>query len=328
MLTCKRYSADNKIVWNSFLKTAKNQTFLFDRNYMDYHSDRFEDHSLMVYNKKGNLICCFPSNEKNSDTIVSHGGLTYGSFIFKNDLKLLVILDVIKHILIYYAEQGYKKIIYKAFPRIYNVLPSDEIEYAIFIAKAHLIRRDTAIVVSQNERINYAGNIRREAKKSKLQGCSIEESEKLKSFWDELLTPNLNNRFGVNPVHSTDEIVLLKSRFPESIRLYVVKSINDEILAGTVFFITDTVAHCQYIASSDEGRNTGALNYLFIHLIDEVFNNKPFFDFGIVNEKDGMYVNKGMLGWKERMGGRTVSHDFYEIDTSKWKNIEQLLNND
>ena len=43
MLEVRRYTAEQQGEWNSFIATAKNGTFLFDRNYMDYHRDRFED---------------------------------------------------------------------------------------------------------------------------------------------------------------------------------------------------------------------------------------------------------------------------------------------
>lgn len=324
----KKYNQYLQKDWNFLINSSKNSHFFFNREFMDYHSDRFIDHSLIIYNEKGNPICLFPANEKNSEIIVAHNGLTFGSFIFKSDIKLIVSLEIIKKILSYFSECGYKKLRYKAFPRIYNSIPSDEVDYALFITEAKLIRRDTALVISNSNKIDYAGNIRRESKKAEMAGCMVIESEDFKTFWLDVLVPNLKERFGVAPVHSTDEIVLLKSRFPENIRLYLIISKEGKILAGTVFFVTENVAHCQYIASSDEGRKSGALNYLFIHLINNTYKDKAYFDFGIVNEKDGTYINKGMLGWKERMGGRTISHDFYEIDTSNWTNIDQLLDDD
>lgn len=54
MFEIERYTADQKAIWNQFVLNSKNGTFLFDRNYMDYHSDRFEDYSLMIY-RKGKL---------------------------------------------------------------------------------------------------------------------------------------------------------------------------------------------------------------------------------------------------------------------------------
>lgn len=52
MITIMKYSPENKNEWNEFLHQAKNNLFMFDRNYMEYHSDRFTDHSLMFYKEK------------------------------------------------------------------------------------------------------------------------------------------------------------------------------------------------------------------------------------------------------------------------------------
>lgn len=308
----ERFNFDQDIKrWNNFLTNAKNSTFLFNRNFMDYHKDRFEDHSLMVYDNKDNLVSCFPANQKNNN-IISHAGLTYGSFIFNKKLKLSVIIDVFNSILEYYSDKGFINIYYKAFPRIYNTIPSDEIDYCLFLNQAKLYRRDTAIVINQNDKIKYSGNIRREGKKAEKEGVLIQESEDFNLFWDTILIPNLKDRFGVKPVHSLDEIKLLKQNFPKNIRLYIAKK-NNKIFAGTVFFVTKNVAHCQYIGASDEGRQSGALNLIFIKLIDENLRDTKYFDFGIVNENEGKTYNEGMLAWKERMGGRCISHDFYRI---------------
>ena len=237
----------------------------------------------------------------------------------------LIIISVFQEILKYFFNKGFEKLYYKAFPRIYNTIPSDEIDYCLFIAEARLWRRDTAIVVNQSERIKTSGNNRREAKKAEKNGTFIEESHDFDRFWYNLLCPNLKERFGVSPVHNIDEITLLVNRFPESIKLYLTKSSENEMLAGAVFFLTETVAHCQYIAATDEGRKSGALNLLFIKLMDDILPEKNYFDFGIVNENNGMKLNYGMLSWKERMGGRTISHDFYEIATKNFSNLEKIL---
>ena len=126
-------------------------------------------------------------------------------------------------------------------------------------------------------------------------------------------------------MHNAEEIQLLASRFPQAIKLYVAKSLNGDVVSGTVFFLTENVAHCQYIASKDIGRKSGALNLLFIELMDKILIHKQYFDFGIVNENDGLSINEGMLGWKERMGGRTVSHDFYKIKTPNNQKIKTIL---
>ena len=52
-----------------------------------------------------------------------------------------------------------------------------------------------------------------------------------------------------------------------------------------------------------------------MHLLQTVFQNKPFFDFGISNENQGKTVNKGLQYWKEGFGARTVVQRFYEVQT-------------
>ncbi len=49
MFTIKRYSPADSQAWDRYVAKARNATFLFYRNYMDYHADRFTDHSLMFY---------------------------------------------------------------------------------------------------------------------------------------------------------------------------------------------------------------------------------------------------------------------------------------
>ena len=72
-----KYNSNMKAEWDAFVETSKNGTFLFMRNYMEYHSDRFADHSLMFY-CNNRLLAVLPANIRESEkTLVSHGGLTY-----------------------------------------------------------------------------------------------------------------------------------------------------------------------------------------------------------------------------------------------------------
>ena len=82
MFEITRYSADKKAEWNDFISRSKNGTFLFNRNYMDYHSDRFDDHSLMFY-IKDRLYAVLPANVKDG-TLYSHQGLTYGGLVMED----------------------------------------------------------------------------------------------------------------------------------------------------------------------------------------------------------------------------------------------------
>lgn len=63
-----RYAPALADEWNGFVARSKNGTFLFDRRYMDYHSDRFEDYSLMFY-REGRLYALMPANRDRKSVV-------------------------------------------------------------------------------------------------------------------------------------------------------------------------------------------------------------------------------------------------------------------
>ena len=46
MVTIVRYSQISKNLWDQFVDESKNGTFMLKRDYIEYHSDRFEDYSF------------------------------------------------------------------------------------------------------------------------------------------------------------------------------------------------------------------------------------------------------------------------------------------
>jgi hypothetical protein len=76
----ERYTPALQTLWDDFVRSSKNGTFLLERGYMDYHADRFADHSLLVRDDEGTLLAVLPTNA-DGPRLASHGGLTYGGFI-------------------------------------------------------------------------------------------------------------------------------------------------------------------------------------------------------------------------------------------------------
>ncbi|MGA9639546.1 MAG: FemAB family protein, partial [Flavobacterium sp.] len=59
--TVRQYQKSDYKQWNDFISQAKNATFLFHRDFMEYHQDRFEDYSLMVFDNE-KLVAVLPAN--------------------------------------------------------------------------------------------------------------------------------------------------------------------------------------------------------------------------------------------------------------------------
>jgi len=317
------YTPAHKDSWDAFLDAAKNATFLFRRDYMDYHRDRFADHSLMVY-QDGQLAALLPANRAADGAVVSHEGLTYGGLVVPRAATLREVLACFHACLRHLHERQIATLRYKQIPGFYNPLPDDEVTYALFLLEARLYRRDCAVVVPQTDRLPFQERRRRQIKKAGHFDIRIVPETNLLPFWEHVLMPQLAARHGVRPVHSAEEITLLAARFPENIRQYSAYC-GDEIVAGMTIYETPTVAHAQYIAATDAGRKMGALDYLCHWLIDERYRDKRYFDFGICNENKGRVLNQGLLDWKEGFGGRCYAHDFYEVSTANHVKLEPML---
>ena len=309
MISIKPYSIESLSEWNAFNARAKNGIFMFDRNYMDYHSDRFSDHSLMFY-EDSRLLALLPLNLTNN-ILYSHQGLTFGGFIVGDSMRQQKMLDCVELLHEYMQNHCFTRLVYKNIPYIYHKQPAQEDLYALFRSGATLFRSDCSATINLKQPIKFSELRTRGVKKALKSEVIIESSQDFNSFVA-LLNSILQSRHNVRAVHSTQELALLHSRFPRNIALYVARQ-NDEILAGTLLFIYDNLVHTQYLAVNDKGRAIGALDLLIKTLIDKYTPTKQYFDFGISTENNGLYLNEGLTAQKEGFGARTTIHNVYNL---------------
>lgn len=330
-MTVIPYSINKREEWDSFVRRSKNGTFLLQRGFMDYHADRFFDCSVMVYegitpadgyqeeapDSKG-LVALFPANWVEDEACVySHQGLTYGGLLVLPEVTQTEVLRILRAVLLYY--QSYlqaRRVVVKPIPYIYSGVPSGEELYALYRAGAVLKNRQVSTAVSMAHPLKMRTLRTRQAKKAIEHGFYIDRMTEgdystLEEYW-QLLDGVLEAYHHVHPVHTADEMKLLMQRFPKEIKLYLVRH-EHRIVAGTVVFETERVAHVQYIASGEEGRAFGALDLLFRHLINERYKQVEYVDFGISTERGGAFLNEGLIFQKEGFGGRAVCYDVYDV---------------
>lgn len=321
MFEIKRYDPSLKKTWDQYVDKARNSTFLFYRDYMDYHADRFHDHSLLFY--KGNhLHSILPAHEK-EETIggdnstektkifCSHLGLTYGGLIMDKDVTAADVVELFKDLNDYLWGQGFKRAIYKPVPWVYHQLPSEEDLYALYWqCHARITKRDMGTVLFMQQHLRWRRLRRRSLKKAQEAGIVVKRTNDFKSFW-EVLDSNLEKRYHVHPVHTLQEIELLHSRFPDNIIQYNAYH-GDKIVAGFTFYITPQTVHGQYCASDDEGKELGAVDAIYDQVLNHDYADYLYYDFGRSTEGDGDYLNEGLISQKEGFGGRGVIYDTYE----------------
>lgn len=308
MIRIETYKPEYHSIWDQFISNSKNGVFFFYRDYMEYHSDRFEDHSLLFF-KNEKLVAVMPANIKNG-SLNSHDGLTFGGVISKRNMKMYLMLKIFHELKDYLKAKDITKVFYKAIPHIYHSYPAEEDLYALIRNKAKLMRRDVSSAIFMDERIRFSKSRRRNIKKSNKHGLEIKKSHDYETFMN-ILEKNLFEKYKVKPTHSAAEIDLLASKFPDNIKLFTAE-INDEIYSGVIIYASKHVAHAQYSASTEAGLNFHTNDLIYNFLINNYYKDKKYFNFGISTEKNGLYLNKSLIDYKERFGARAVVHDFYE----------------
>lgn len=313
----ERYTSAQQGVWDDFVRASCNATFLFERGYMDYHADRFHDHSLMAY-KGHRLLACLPANivveEDGTKILQSHGGLTYGGWATAlshfDGVDMLHLFDAWMD---YCRAEGISVVDYKPVPYIYAKTPAQEDIYALFRhgAVQTECNLSESVILSQPLRLNTLRRrtLRKAEKLSPpfvVREIAADDEEGMRGFYA-LLCQCLGERYEARPVHTYDELMLLRSRFPNRIRVHVAER-EGTVQAGVCIYDCDQVAHCQYIATTPDGRRDNLLTPLFVSLMEDTYADRRYFDFGTSNEEHGRYLNDGLLRQKASFGAGGVAY--------------------
>lgn len=310
MVSVVPYTSSREGAWNGFVQNAKNGMFLFDRRYMEYHSDRFVDYSMMFFDGE-KLVGVMPANV-DGPRVISHGGLTFGGVVCDRKMTVVKMLEVFEVLTEKLKSDGIETLIYKAVPHLFHDVPADEDLYALYRCGAKLMKREPSAAIDLRERLPFNKLRKRCINKARKHGVQLGLSEDYEAFM-EMMAALLKSKYNVEPTHTAREMKLLAGRFPENIKLFTASQ-EEQIVAGVIIYESKNVAHVQYRASSDKGDELHALDCILSHLITEHYADKRYFDFGISTESEGLYLNVGLAENKESFGARTIVFDTYQLD--------------
>lgn len=284
---------------------------MHQREYMDYHSDRFTDASLLFY-RDDRIVAALPATLKDG-VISSHAGLSYGGLVMGPEMHAWEALDIFEMLAEWGLSNGIRTLAYKCIPHIYHRTPAEEDLYALHRMGAELVRRDLSTCIPLEGSPPSLSKGRRSCvTKAKRTGIKVLESNDYPAFM-QIATSELQEKYGMLPTHNAPELMLLATRFPAFIKL-LGGYLSDRLLGGVVLYLTDTVCHVQYIASSNEGRHLGVVDLCVQEAITQFSGNRRWFDFGISTTDHGLDLNLGLTFNKESWGGRTVVFDHYKLN--------------
>lgn len=308
-ITFEPYQAQkHKIIWDQFVRQSKNGHFMFCRDYMDYHNDRFDDFSLLVF-KNNTLVSLLPANIVGKK-LFSHQGLTFGGFITNNKMGTTLMLSIFEALKFYLKKNSIDELVYKSTPNIYHKQPSNEDLYGLFRMNADLFRVDVSTTIDLNNPITFGRGKITGINKAQREGVEIRPSKEYGPFF-EMITNQLSEKYRTTPTHTAQEMEKLAEKFPENIKLFTAHK-NNNMIAGCIIYINHQVIHTQYLSSNDFGRKLRAVDLTIGYLIEK-YSTFDYFDFGISNENNGQTLNSNLISQKEEFGGRAIIHQFFRM---------------
>ncbi len=310
----QRFTENDHTQWEEFVSTANNGTIFHHLKFLSYHPQgRFKNYHLIIREKE-NIISLFPAVEE-GDTIISHKGASYGGFILKDGIGIHKIYLIVEHLLIYLKNHGYKKIILTQPPLIYYKNPNQYIDFALLKNGFHYRKREITAVIPLNSAdpiLTFHADARRSTKKARREGVRIAISDDFNTFY-EILKHNLSMRHNVSPTHTLDELLKLKSLFPDDIILFAVY-LKERMIGGIVIFITNPkVILAFYISHDDTYQSYRPVNLLFYEVI-KWGRNKGFHYLDLGTFTLNMEPNWGLGRFKEKHNARGFLRDSYEIE--------------
>ncbi|GAB1857524.1 hypothetical protein MHTCC0001_23600 [Flavobacteriaceae bacterium MHTCC 0001] len=306
----EKYNKVHYDVWNDFVDKTKNATFLFHRNFMEYHSDRFDDFSLMVFRNE-ELVAIFPANRV-ANIVYSHQGLTYGGIFVNIKVSGVELRPILEALCSFAILKGVTSFILKRIPSIYE---------SFFDGVWDCLMKNYRVVELSTQKLLSIDYSNYKIHKTKLKhyrralnkGLSIKKETTFAPFWNQVLIPRLKTKHNTKPVHTLKEIEYLHKLFSLNLKQYNVY-LNNTILAGITIFDKGRVVKSQYGATTDLGEKYYAMDFLFVHLIEHYRDvGKIFFSMGTVTDDNELGYNPGLLRQKIEFGCQEYPFKYFQI---------------
>ncbi|WP_215907177.1 FemAB family protein [Kordia aestuariivivens] len=277
---------------------------------MEYHKDRYEDHSLLLF-KKDKLVALFPANQQ-ENCLYSHQGLTFGGLVLPKNIGADEVNQLLLSVMDYAKAENFQELIVKTIPEIYHTQKTNELLYFLSL-QGKLQSRNLVLAIDYSQEVQLHKTKRKHFDKNHVLGFEIEENGSFPEFWNDVLAPKLDSKYSAKPVHSLAEITKLATLFPSNIIQYNIK-LEGEILAGITIFKHNNVVKSQYGANTTKGASLRALEYLFIYLIEKFEKeNMQYFSMGTVDADNEQGYNSGLLKQKEELGCVCFTQDIFKI---------------
>lgn len=324
MIVIKKYNSNLRKVWDSFVKKSSNGTMFQTQKFLTYHIDRqFINHSLMFL-LKNKIIALFPACEivnKQRHILYSHGGASYGGFVFKQDLSYDIMNEVVLAFDKYCVSNHFNSTVLIPSPNIYSDNHNASFNYCLRWNNF----KEVETYISHVANIGFSKTIEQLLNKRKkryikkleeAQTFIIKESNSFGAFYPVLLESKKN--YNIKPTHTLDELLLIKHLFKKDIIL-LLSFDNDVVVGGSlIFVINNNVGLVFYNVVLNKYKNSQLASYQFYKSMQLCKKRGlQYIDFGVSHipqDKNPLTPKLSLISFKEQFGAFGVMRHVYKKD--------------
>lgn len=313
-LRIEKYTKDCKDKWDDFvLNKSANGTFLQTKQFLNYHGDKFQDASLIIYKGNDTIVAVVPAciiYDGKRKVFSSHVGSTFGGIIIGENFYNIEHVDAILTTLEeYLAKEQYEEVCIKCTSEIFSKKNVNLLYYFLFQRGYTSYDEISCYIdfINYKEDItsNFTAGRRRDYKyslKQELVFRQLQCREEIEKFYD-ILCENLA-KFDAKPVHKLEELIeFKKERLQDIVEFYGVFHEEKMIAGSMVFKFLDKVFHTQYLAADQGYLKMFPMNFLDTNLIQTAKDRGfRYFSFGTSTEEHGKVLNKHLAQFKEGFG--------------------------
>ena len=327
MISIKKYNNKLQKDWDNFVKRSKYGTLFQTQKFLSYHiTKKFIDFSLLFY-KKNVIVAVLPAaiiKNKNTYSIISHPGASYGGFIFlKSDFLLY------KRVILAFESLCKEKKFYHCkiipTPVYYENENENMAEYVLSLHNYVLSERyiSHVIYLKSNNPISYFNQRKQRYLKNRLinnKSYTFKKIDNLQCFYS-MLVKN-KRKFNTSPTHSLEEIKNILKLYPKSCKL-TGTYYNNQLIGGTMVFITTTTTGLLfYNVVSEEKKHANLGTFQVYQCINFCLQKKLLIlDLGVShlpNNKNPLEPKLSLIQFKEQCGGVGVMRNVFEKNNNNY----------
>ena len=317
------YSKKYLELWESLVENSNNGTLYHTQKFLDYHGEgRFENfhHLLALDGKITALIPGCVTKSEAGKTFVSYAGASFGGFVVPEEFGLSDADVLVCAFLRYLREKKFKRVDITLPPLFFNRRQNHHMDFILSREGFGFKKREITSVIT----LNYPNDdvlatfdpaCRRAIKKALALGVEVRNDDSAESYhaYYHILEKNLGLRHNVKPVHTVDEMLDIKRRFPDRVFLFTAHA-QEKMIAGIWLIKANRDASVAfYISHRQDYQAMRPTNLLYYETLLKVLSwNQKYYDLGLFTVD--MKPNYGLGRFKESFAAQGIFRDYFRKD--------------